>query len=122
MKFCELVKKGIVGKKALDDMYVNVLDVIKNEEFSSQASGCYRARAIKRVLKLKVDFCSEINTLHELVTQLLSVKCPQCHRKMELLNVSGNMSSESLGYKCCKCKCGVDITLPSDSIRVGYDR
>jgi len=125
MKLKELRKLKLQQKTLDEDIYVNPLQVIASDEFNKRDvpgdKRDYRDRAIDRVLALKLDFCNEFNTTHELVMRFITVTCPHCHKPMECKGGGGCGHTTSCEFRCEKCKTIISLSLSNDDgISVRY--
>lgn len=110
----------LLGIPHNDDVYVNPLRLALTYEFGKKCQNNYRIRAINRCLHRKIDFTSECNTVVELATSLLAVKCPVCGRNMKYYSASGTGQAMTVRWRCSKDKTEAHVDLPSESIAIRF--
>lgn len=95
-----------------------VMTLVLGDEFS-KLQGDYRDNAVKRCVKARVGFQSEVNSVRHLMTKYVSVKCPLCRRKMKSTDGGGNCDNQTVTYRC-GCGTSFDIKLTNEAITVGF--
>lgn len=120
MSLKNLASKIGVSEHVLDSIYINPLNILVADEFAKPISydPDYRVRAIRRAVKARVDFCSEDNTVGDMLQMFVSVKCPHCGRKTEPRGGGGNNSQWTETYQCKRCGTVVTLSIGNDGIRV----
>jgi len=107
------------------EVYVNPLRLAIDYEFKrigSAGKKNYRTRAVERCVRNGVSFHSEFNTVFELMSDLIMMKCPKCGEKMKhSCEGSGNANSYSTSWSCKKCGVKVSLSMPCDGINVTFE-
>jgi hypothetical protein len=109
-----------IPERAIEEISVNALDVIRNQEWDKKHPKCYRERSIDRVLSLKIPFTSEYNTLRELLRRVIHITCPICNKKIEVDSSGGSLGHQTFMFSCDKCNLEINLTLPVDCLRLYF--
>lgn len=115
---CE--KYGVDPNRAMEG--INPLRLAEQAEFDRvrpffNDKRNHRQRALDRVIKDRLPFCSTANSTHEVLTRLVNVVCPYCQQNMTLVNGGGNFVMHTGSYQC-DCGAEVSITLPTEGLSV----
>jgi hypothetical protein len=119
MKIKETCEK--LGVPVSGDVYINPLVIAIDHEFKKKDDTSklgYRERAVRRCIKNHVSFQSEFNTISELMSELISMKCPACGKVMKHNDHSGGNSCAWSSSWGCKCGVTVHLTVPNEGINV----
>lgn len=79
----------------------------------------YRDQSIDYFLKHKVDFHSTCNSIYNNAKRFIVIKCPKCHRNMELNGGGGNSSLHNL-YYVCTCGTKANLNMPNEGFSVQF--
>ncbi len=121
MNMKEAKEKLKMTDDEINKMYVNPLEVFKNRAFDrTQVQHIdYRNEAINDTVKSCEAFHSECNTITDLATRLIKIKCPYCGTPdgMKFNHSSGSSEGSTITWRC---ECGVEISvsMPNDAITV----
>jgi DNA-directed RNA polymerase subunit RPC12/RpoP len=115
MKVGDIYQLGLC-RKTIDEATIDPTDLIRQDEFNRDGKGDYRERTIDRLVRERIGFHSDCNTLFNFMKRFVRIVCPYCKKTMEPHAASGNGETTTTGYVCPKCGATASISLPSTGI------
>lgn len=121
MKKEDIQKKLSISDKYFNEFDYNPLRLALDQEFDRNVvidnGKDYRERAIDCVLKAKVPFISETNTISDMIKMFIKIVNPLTGNEMEYLNGSGNFIEYTATFKDMQTKDIISISFNSEAIR-----
>lgn len=110
-----------VEKVNIDEIEVNPIRLLEEKFFNDKFCSDYRGAAINVCNNKSINWSSTENNAHDVSKRYVKIKCPKCHKEMEISNGSSNSSVSYTTYKCT-CKTQVTIAIPLNGFSVKFSQ
>ena len=115
----EIQEKLGIKDSTFNEEYHNPLRLAISEEFNKRGSTNYRDRAIDRVMKARINFTSEPNSMYNLVEKLVKIVSPETSETLTPKSGGGNNDSLTFTFKDSIGN-EYHLTIPNDGLSVKF--